>query len=82
MKKEKKAKTLLVKVEKGNIGLLSALMDGSGRNAIVRTKERDQNLVYLIATPDTYQNLMSILENIKKHLDIEILGPVEEIDVG
>ncbi len=77
-----KSKILLVKVPKEKIGLFSALVDGSGRNAIVRTKEKSQELVYLIATPDTYQNLLSVLENIKKHLDIKILGPVEEIDVG
>ncbi len=77
-----KPKTLLVKVPREKIGLFSALVDGSGRNAIVRTKEKSQDLVYLIATPDTYQNLLNVLENIKKHLDIELLGLVEEIDVG
>lgn len=82
MKKEKRSKTLLIRVPKEKIGLFSALIDGSGRIAISRTKEKDQNLVYLIATPDTYQSLVDTLENVKKHLNIQILGLVEEIDVG
>ena len=77
-----KAKTFLVKVPKEKIGLFTALMDGSGRRAIVRTKEKAQDLVYLIATPDTYEDTLFVLENIKKHLPVEILGPVEDIDIG
>ncbi len=80
--KEVKAKVLLVRVPKEKIGLFTALMDGSGRNAIVRTREKAQDLVYLIATPDTYENLFSVLENIGKHLEVQVLGLVEDLDVG
>ena len=39
MSKEIRARVLLVRVPKRHIGLFSALMDGAGRKAIVRTKE-------------------------------------------
>ncbi len=77
-----KAKVLLVKVPKKKIGLFTALVDGSGRNAIVRTKEGAQDLVYLIATPDTYENLLTVLENIGKHLEVQVWGLAEDLDVG
>lgn len=83
MSKEVRAKVLLVKVPKRHIGLFSALVDGAGRKAIVRTKEKSSEEVYLIATPDTFESLFPLLENIKKHMpDVEILGEVEGIDVG
>ena len=56
---------LLVRVPKRHIGLFCALMDGAGRKAIVRTKEKSSEEVYLIATPDTFEDLYPILENIK-----------------
>lgn len=83
MNKEIKAKVLLVKVPKELIGLFTALVDGSGRRAIVRTKEKSSQEVYLIATPDTFEELYPLLENIKKHMkDLEILGEVNSLDVG
>ncbi|MFN4012386.1 MAG: hypothetical protein ACK4KZ_00840 [Aquificaceae bacterium] len=83
MSKEIRAKVLLVRVPKEKIGLFTALVDGSGRRAIVRTKEKSSDEVYLIATPHTFESLFPLLENIKKHLtDLEIVGEVEAIDVG
>jgi len=57
-------------------------MDGAGRKAIVRTKEKSSDEVYLIATPDTFEDLYPILENIKRHIPLEIVGEVSHIDVG
>jgi hypothetical protein len=57
-------------------------MDGAGRKAIVRTKEKSSEEVYLIATPDTFEDLYPILENIKRHIPLEIVGEVSHIDVG
>ncbi len=83
MKKEVRARVLLVKVPKRLIGLFSAIVDGAGRRAIVRTKERSSEEVYLIATPDTFEELLPLLDNIKKHIEgVEVLGEVEEFDVG
>lgn len=83
MKKEIRARVLLVRVPKEKIGLFTALVDGSGRRAIVRTKEKSSQEVYLIATPDTFESLFSLLENIKKHLrELEVVGEAEAIDVG
>ncbi|MCS7262968.1 MAG: DUF4911 domain-containing protein [Aquificaceae bacterium] len=83
MSKEVRARVLLIRVPKEKIGLLTALIDGSGRKAIARTKEKSSEEVYLIATPDTFEELYELLENIKKHLDgLEVVGEVEHIDVG
>jgi|UniRef100_A0A7C2VG63 hypothetical protein len=82
MSKEIRARVLLVRVPKRHIGLFSALMDGAGRKAIVRTKEKSSEEVYLIATPDTFEDLYPILENIKRHIPLEIVGEVSHIDVG
>ncbi len=83
MSKEVRARVLLVKVPKEKIGLFTALMDGSGRRAVVRTKEKSSQEVYLIATPDTFPELLPVLELIKKHMpELEILGESEDLDVG
>ena len=82
MSKEIRARVLLVRVPKRHIGLFSALMDGAVRKAIVRTKEKSSEEVYLIATPDTFEDLYPILENIKRHIPLEIVGEVSHIDVG
>jgi len=74
---------LLVRVPKEKIGLFTSLVDGSGRYAIVRTKEKSSDEVYLIATPDTYRGLLEVLENIASFLpEVRILCEVEHIDVG
>jgi len=83
--KEIKARIILLRVPVSKIGLFTALMDGSGRNAIVRTREKKGDHIYLIATPHTYQRTLEVLENIKKHLpELEVLGEVEseELDIG
>ncbi|WP_029551920.1 DUF4911 domain-containing protein [Thermocrinis jamiesonii] len=83
--KEIKAKIILLKIPVSKIGLFTALMDGSGRNAIVRTKEKKKDEVYLITTPHTYERTLQVLNFIKKHIpEIEILGEVEaeEMDIG
>ncbi|RMH79643.1 MAG: DUF4911 domain-containing protein [Acidobacteria bacterium] len=83
MKEEIKARILLLRVPTRHIGLLSALLDGSGRLAIVRTKERSSDEVYLIATPHTFLEVRRVVENIKKHIPgVEVLGEVESMDVG
>ncbi|WP_448587743.1 hypothetical protein [Thermocrinis sp.] len=82
--KEIRARIILLRVPTKDIGLFTALMDGSGRNAIVRTKEKKSDQVYVITTPDTYQKTLEILGYIGKHIGLEILGevPPEEMDIG
>ncbi|RMH02753.1 MAG: DUF4911 domain-containing protein [Aquificota bacterium] len=80
--KEIRARILLLRVPKRQIGLFSSLMDGAGRYAIVRTKERSSEEVYLIATPHTFEKLPSLLENIKRHIPFEVVGEVNSIDIG
>lgn len=80
MEKAIKAKVLLIRIPPELIGLLTSLIDGSGRKAIVRTKESRKDEVYLIATPDTYEDLLSTLSNIKRHItQLEIIeSPKDE----
>ncbi len=83
MSKEVKARVLLVKVPKEKIGLFTALIDGSGRYAIVRTREKSSEEVYLIATPDTFSGLLEVLEEVRSFLpELNLVGEVESIDVG
>ncbi len=83
MNREVKARVLLVRVPKEKIGLFTSLMDGAGRYAIVRTKERSSEEVYLISTPDTFPGLSKVLENIKAFLpEVSPVGEVDAIDVG
>ncbi|MEJ7619713.1 MAG: hypothetical protein WKI46_02690 [Aquificaceae bacterium] len=83
MSKEVKARVLLVKVPKEKIGLFTALIDGSGRYAIVRTREKSSEEVYLIATPDTFSGLLKVLEEVRSFLpELNLVGEVESIDVG
>ncbi len=83
MSKEVKARVLLVKVPKEKIGLFTALIDGSGRYAIVRTREKSSDEVYLIATPDTFSGLLKVLEEVRSLLpELYLVGEVESIDVG
>ncbi len=83
MSKEVKARVLLVKVPKEKIGLFTALIDGSGRYAIVRTREKSSVEVYLIATPDTFSGLLEVLEEVRSFLpELYLVGEVESIDVG
>lgn len=78
MEKVIKAKVLLVKIPPELTGLFTSLIDGSGRRAIVRTKDDQKDVVYLIATPDTYEELLSIIPYIKKHIPhIEVLGQID-----
>ena len=41
---------------------------------------RSAFLFLLIATPDTFEDLYPILENIKRHIPLEIVGEVSLID--
>lgn len=79
MGKAIRAKVLLVRIPPEFIGLLTSLIDGSGRKAIVRTKESKKDEVYLIATPDTYQDLLSTVSYIKRHLpQLEIIETLKD----
>jgi hypothetical protein len=79
MEKAIKAKVLLVRIPPELIGLLTSLIDGSGRKALVRTKESKKDEVYLIATPDTYQDLLSIISYIKRHIpQLEVIGTLKD----
>lgn len=85
MNKEIRARVLLVRVPKEKIGLFTALIDGSGRYAVVRTKEKSSEEVYLISTPDTFSELLRVVSSIASFLQgVEVIGEVDpgSVDVG
>ncbi len=73
--KEVKAKVLTVKLPKRDIGLFNSLIDGAGRLAIVRTRDNEEGVVDLIATPCSFDKLIQVVEGIKRHIrNLEVLG--------
>ncbi|ADC89542.1 hypothetical protein Thal_0910 [Thermocrinis albus DSM 14484] len=80
-----RGRVFLVKVPVHLIGLFTALVDGAGRKAIVRTREKKSDQVYLIATPHTAEEIPNMVSSISKYIEgVELLGEVapEELDVG
>ncbi len=78
-KKEVKAKVLRVRVPIEEVGLLSALIDGLGRVALARTREKGKGEVDLIAPPQRFTELLKAVEGMKKHVrDLEIVGEVHD----
>ncbi|MDQ7039179.1 MAG: DUF4911 domain-containing protein [Aquificota bacterium] len=78
-----KARILTVKVPVSEVGLLNALLDGAGRIALARTRGRGEGLVDLIASPDRFAELISVLEGMKKHIrGLEIIGESDEEDLN
>ncbi len=74
-----KAKVIKVRMPVEEIGLFNSLIDGLPRYALIRTKEKGKGEVYVIATPYKVEELMEILEGMKKHIKgLEILGETEE----
>ncbi len=78
-----KARILTVRVPVGEVGLLSALLDGAGRIALARTRGKGEGTVDLIASPDRFGELISILEGMKRHIKgLEIIGEAKEEDLN
>ena len=72
---EVRAKVLTVKLPKKDIGLFNSLIDGAGRLAIVRTRDNQEGVVDLIATPYRFGELLELIEGIKAHIEsIKVLG--------
>ncbi len=76
--KEIKAKILTVRLPKKDIGLFNSLIDGTGRLAIARTRDNQEGVVDLIATPYCFDKLVEVVECIRKHIpELDVLGETE-----
>ncbi len=81
--KEIKARILTVRVPVDEVGFLNSLIDGLDRVALTRTRKKGEGIVDIIASPDRFDELLEIVEGMKKHIgDLEILGEsdFEELD--
>ncbi len=73
--KEVKARILTVKVPIDEVGFLNSLIDGLDRVALTRTRKKGEGVVDIIASPDRFEDLIDIVEGMKRHIrNLEILG--------
>ncbi len=72
---EIKARILTVRLPVEEVGFLNSLIDGLGRIALTRTRKKGEGIVDIIASPDRFDELITIVEGMKKHIrGLEILG--------
>ena len=77
-KNEIKARILAVRMPVSEVGFFNALIDGLDRIALTRTRRRGEGLVDIIAVPDRFDELLEVVEGMKKHVrDLEIVGEVD-----
>jgi len=60
---------LLLKVNPKKLNFIAMVIDGHGRIALPRTRSGKEGYLDLLASPDCIEELMLILENIKKEYD-------------
>ncbi len=73
--KEIKARILTVRVPVSEVGILNALIDGHDRIALARTRNKGDGTVDLIASPDRFEDLIKVVEGLKKHIkNLEVIG--------
>lgn len=70
-----KSRNLVVKVDPKYLNFVYMVIDGHGRLALPRTRSGKEGLLDLIISPDFIDDVLSILDYIKKHYDpsLEIL---------
>ncbi len=78
MKEERRTKVLTVKLDKNRIGLFNALVDGSGRLGICRTRNNQEGIVDIISPVHTFEDLKEAVRNITRFMgNIEIVEEFE-----
>ncbi len=78
-----KARVLTVKMPVSEVGFFNALLDGAGRIALARTRGKGEGVVDLITPPDMFEELLEILEGMKKHVKgLEIIGESDPKDLN
>ncbi len=74
-KNEIKARILTVRMPVSEVGFFNALIDGLERVALTRTRRKGEGIVDVIASPDKFDELVEIVEGMKRHVkDLEIIG--------
>ncbi len=72
---EVKARILTVRMPVEEVGFFNSLIDGLDRVALTRTRRKREGVVDVIASPDRFDELIPILEGMKKYVrGLEILG--------
>ncbi|NPA42285.1 MAG: DUF4911 domain-containing protein [Aquificae bacterium] len=72
---EIKARILTVRMPISEVGFFNSLIDGLDRIALTRTRKKGEGVVDIIASPDRFDELIKIVEGMKKHVkDLEIIG--------
>lgn len=64
-----KGVNLLIKVDPKKLNFISMVIDGHGRIALPRTRIGKEGYLDLLTSPDCVDDLMLILENLKKDYD-------------
>ncbi len=65
----RKSVNLLLKVDPKKLNFISMVIDGHGRIALPRTRIGKQGYLDLLVSPDCVEDLMLILEDLKKNYD-------------
>ncbi len=72
---EIKARILTVRMPVSEVGFFNSLIDGLDRVALTRTRKKGEGIVDIIASPDRFDDLLEIVEGMKKHVKgLEIIG--------
>jgi len=80
---EIRARILTVRMPLSEVGFFNALIDGLDRIALTRTRRKGEGLVDIIAVPDRFDELLEVIEGMKKHVrDLEIVGEVDLRETG
>ena len=70
-----RARVLTVRMPISEVGFFNSLIDGLDRIALTRTRQKGKGIVDVIASPDRFEELIPIVEGMKKHVrELEVLG--------
>jgi hypothetical protein len=82
-RRELKARILTVKMPVSEVGFFNSLIDGLDRIALTRTRKKGEGVVDIIASPDRFEELIPIVEGMKRHVkDLEVIGESEFDDLN
>ena len=72
----RKSVNLVLKVDPKKLNFISMIIDGHGRIALPRTRAGKEGKLDLLVSPDCVQELMVILDDLKKNYDptLEIIA--------
>ena len=78
-----RARVLTVRMRVDEVGFFNALLDGAGRLGLARTRGRGDGTVDIIATPDTFEEVLEFVRGVRRYVrDLEILGESDLRDLN